>query len=319
MRSRSAPGTQVTPSARPTLSAASSSPRTGSRALLVLSAGHSEPLVFPARVEAEARLDSTIDFWRRLGRDPLLRRPLARCRHSQRLGAEALGLRTIRRDRRRRHDLAARDARRRAQLGLPLLLAPRLRLHARCLPLARLFAGSRRLLLLAAARVSTHPSPPPGPLPPRRWHAHAGACAAARRLSRIAAGQGGQCRRTAAAARRLRRAAPDRAPLRDERQAASTARPAAGSARLQTTSAACGAEPDAGIWEVRAEPAHFTQSKLMCWVALDCAAELAQEGQLPDAHADRWKATAEEIREFVDSRCWSPERIATCAHRGLEN
>ena len=67
-------------------------------------------------------------------------------------------------------------------------------------------------------------------------------------------------------------------------------------------------EPDAGIWEVRAEPAHFTQSKLMCWVALDCAAELAQEGQLPDAHAHQWRATAEEIREFVDSRCWSPER-----------
>ena len=37
---------------------------TGSRALLVLSAGHAEPLVFPARDEAEARLDSTIDFWR---------------------------------------------------------------------------------------------------------------------------------------------------------------------------------------------------------------------------------------------------------------
>jgi GH15 family glucan-1,4-alpha-glucosidase len=46
----------------------------------------------------------------------------------------------------------------------------------------------------------------------------------------------------------------------------------------------------------------------MCWVALDCAAELAQEGQLPDGHARGWKATAQEIREFVDSRCWSPER-----------
>ena len=146
---------------------------TGSRALLVLSASHAEPLVFPARAEAEARLDSTIDFWRELGRQPLLRRPVARCRHSQRLGAEALGPRTIRRNRRRRHDLPARDARRRAQLGLPLLVAPRLRFHARCLPRARLFAGSRRLLLVAVARVSTHPSPPPGPLPPRRWHARA--------------------------------------------------------------------------------------------------------------------------------------------------
>ena len=31
-------------------------------------------------------------------------------------------------------------------------------------------------------------------------------------------------------------------------------------------------EPDAGIWEVRSEPAHFTHSKMMCWVALDRAA-----------------------------------------------
>ena len=51
-------------------------------------------------------------------------------------------------------------------------------------------------------------------------------------------------------------------------------------------------EPDAGIWEVRGEPAHFTQSKLMCWVALDCAGELAEEGALPARHADRWRVVA---------------------------
>ena len=30
-------------------------------------------------------------------------------------------------------------------------------------------------------------------------------------------------------------------------------------------------QPDAGIWEVRSEPGHFTHSKMMCWVALDRA------------------------------------------------
>ena len=29
--------------------------------------------------------------------------------------------------------------------------------------------------------------------------------------------------------------------------------------------------PDSGIWEVRSDPVHFTQSKMMCWVALDRA------------------------------------------------
>ena len=35
-------------------------------------------------------------------------------------------------------------------------------------------------------------------------------------------------------------------------------------------------EPDRGIWEVRGEPQHFTSSKIMCWVALDRGAKLAE-------------------------------------------
>ena len=35
-------------------------------------------------------------------------------------------------------------------------------------------------------------------------------------------------------------------------------------------------EPDRGIWEVRGEPKHFTSSKLMCWVAADRGARLAE-------------------------------------------
>ncbi len=35
-------------------------------------------------------------------------------------------------------------------------------------------------------------------------------------------------------------------------------------------------EPDRGIWEVRGEPKHFTSSKMMCWVACDRGARLAE-------------------------------------------
>ena len=38
-------------------------------------------------------------------------------------------------------------------------------------------------------------------------------------------------------------------------------------------------EPDAGIWEVRGEPEHFTSSKIMCWVAVDRGARLAADGR----------------------------------------
>ena len=35
-------------------------------------------------------------------------------------------------------------------------------------------------------------------------------------------------------------------------------------------------EPDQGIWEARGEPQHYVSSKLLCWVALDRAAKLAE-------------------------------------------
>ncbi|HLJ07037.1 MAG TPA: glycoside hydrolase family 15 protein, partial [Acidimicrobiia bacterium] len=63
--------------------------------------------------------------------------------------------------------------------------------------------------------------------------------------------------------------------------------------------------PDSGIWEVRSQPLHFTQSKMMCWVALDRALRLAEAGQIPTRHVRRWEAEAAAVRAFVDERCWS--------------
>jgi len=39
--------------------------REGSRATIALVGAHAEPLVFPARAQTEARVDATVDFWRR--------------------------------------------------------------------------------------------------------------------------------------------------------------------------------------------------------------------------------------------------------------
>jgi GH15 family glucan-1,4-alpha-glucosidase len=68
--------------------------------------------------------------------------------------------------------------------------------------------------------------------------------------------------------------------------------------------------PDAGIWEVRSEPAHFTQSKMMCWVALDRARRLADSGTIPGSNSAHWQQEAEAIRRFVDEHCWS-ERVGS--------
>ena len=51
------------------------------------------------------------------------------------------------------------------------------------------------------------------------------------------------------------------------------------------------AQPDQGIWEARGEPQHYVSSKLMCWVALDRAAQLAgirgDDGAAADAGGRR--------------------------------
>jgi GH15 family glucan-1,4-alpha-glucosidase len=66
-------------------------------------------------------------------------------------------------------------------------------------------------------------------------------------------------------------------------------------------------DPDHGIWEVRNDPTHFTQSKAMCWVALDRAVRLAEEGVIPD-RSDRWRREADAIRRFIDENGWDEER-----------
>jgi alpha,alpha-trehalase len=56
--------------------------------------------------------------------------------------------------------------------------------------------------------------------------------------------------------------------------------------------------PDQGIWEARGEPKHYVSSKLMCWVALDRGARLAErEGEME--LAAQWQATADEIQEDI--------------------
>jgi alpha,alpha-trehalase len=60
-------------------------------------------------------------------------------------------------------------------------------------------------------------------------------------------------------------------------------------------------EPDQGIWEARGKPQHYVSSKLMCWVAMDRAAKLAEIRGDRDL-AEGWRATADEIKEDILSR-----------------
>jgi alpha,alpha-trehalase len=57
-------------------------------------------------------------------------------------------------------------------------------------------------------------------------------------------------------------------------------------------------EPDQGIWEARGEPRHYVSSKLMCWVAMDRGARLA-ERRGDQENAEQWQALADEIHADV--------------------
>jgi GH15 family glucan-1,4-alpha-glucosidase len=60
-------------------------------------------------------------------------------------------------------------------------------------------------------------------------------------------------------------------------------------------------EPDQGIWEARGAPQHYVSSKLMCWVAMDRAAKLAEIRGDTELQAG-WRATADEIKADILER-----------------
>ena len=71
-------------------------------------------------------------------------------------------------------------------------------------------------------------------------------------------------------------------------------------------------KPDRGIWEVRGDPKHFTSSKLMCWVALDRGARLAEIREDVESAA-RWQSAADEIHADICKNAVD-ERGVFCQH-----
>jgi GH15 family glucan-1,4-alpha-glucosidase len=66
---------------------------------------------------------------------------------------------------------------------------------------------------------------------------------------------------------------------------------------------------DAGIWEMRGPPRHFTFSKVMCWVAFDRAVHMCEQSGLPGP-VDRWRSLRDEIHAEVLARAWNDTKQA---------
>lgn len=63
-------------------------------------------------------------------------------------------------------------------------------------------------------------------------------------------------------------------------------------------------EPDHGIWEMRDEPRHHLHSKLMCWVALDRAIDMA-DLLAADDRLEHWREVRAEIAGAILADGWN--------------
>jgi GH15 family glucan-1,4-alpha-glucosidase len=71
--------------------------------------------------------------------------------------------------------------------------------------------------------------------------------------------------------------------------------------------------PDQGIWEVRSEGRVFTYSAGLCQVALDRAARLAEQLDLPGP-VSKWRRAAADLRDTVLERSWDEDAQTLSEH-----
>jgi GH15 family glucan-1,4-alpha-glucosidase len=72
-------------------------------------------------------------------------------------------------------------------------------------------------------------------------------------------------------------------------------------------------QADEGIWEVRSGRQHFTYSRLMSWVAIERAIQIALPRGLP-ADLARWQSVRDRIYHQIMDRGWNEARQAFVQH-----
>ena len=70
-------------------------------------------------------------------------------------------------------------------------------------------------------------------------------------------------------------------------------------------------QPDEGIWEVRGGRKHFTHSKMMAWLAFDCAIKMVEDcGCSARGSVEKWKKIREQIHAEVCERGYNLRKKA---------
>lgn len=76
-------------------------------------------------------------------------------------------------------------------------------------------------------------------------------------------------------------------------------------------------QDDSGIWELH-ERRHYTHSKIACWITLDIAIRLAEEGHIETTWQHRWEREKSRISDWVETHCWSEEKQAYTFYAGTD-
>lgn len=74
------------------------------------------------------------------------------------------------------------------------------------------------------------------------------------------------------------------------------------------TAASLWAEPDAGIWEIRADAAHHVHSKLMAWLALDRALRIGANHRLSSRQRRHWELARDRLAADIRAKGVDPAR-----------
>src|SRR5262245_13817578 len=76
--------------------------------------------------------------------------------------------------------------------------------------------------------------------------------------------------------------------------------------------------PDDGIWEIRGPQRHFTQSKVMAWVAFDRAVKMVEHTGRQGLPTDRWRKIADEIKAEVCDKGFNREKNSFVQYYGSD-
>ena len=76
--------------------------------------------------------------------------------------------------------------------------------------------------------------------------------------------------------------------------------------------------PDDGIWEIRGPQRHFTQSKVMAWVAFDRAAKMCELAGRTEQPIEKWRTLADQVKAEVCEKGFNTEKNSFVQYYGSD-